>query len=209
MQLRSPHLQALERALFTLDEQVDVIVRWSDRLVETLVGGGRLLVAGNGGSAAQAQHLSAEIVGRYLDDRPPFSAIALHADTSALTAIGNDYGPHEVFARGVRAHGRPGDVFMGLSTSGRSINVIRAAETARKLGLTVLALTGPAPNALEARAHDSLCVDAATPTVQEVHQVVIHLLCEFADRSLLPHAPTRAPGHEALAHVVGAGAPNA
>jgi D-sedoheptulose 7-phosphate isomerase len=171
--------------LVDLDGQLDVVARWSERMAEVLLGGGRVLVAGNGGSAAQAQHLSAELVGRYLDDRPAFSAIALHADTSALTAIVNDYGADEAFARGVRAHGRPGDLLVALSTSGRSMNVIRASDAARERGLWVCALTGPGPNELSTRAHEALCVDAATPTVQEVHQVVIHLLCESADRFLL------------------------
>ncbi|CAM5680972.1 D-sedoheptulose 7-phosphate isomerase OS=Streptomyces griseomycini OX=66895 GN=FHS37_002862 PE=4 SV=1 [Streptomyces griseomycini] len=107
-----------------------------------LGGGGRLLAAGNGGSAAQAQHLTAEIVGRYRDDRPPFSAIALHADTSSTTAIANDYGVDEVFARQVRAHGREGDVLMLLSTTGASANLLSAADAARAAGVRVWALTG-------------------------------------------------------------------
>ena len=104
--------------------------------------------SGNGGSAAQAQHLSAELVGRYVDERRPLSAIALHTDTSALTAIVNDYGPDEAFARPVRAHGRPGDVLVALSTSGRSGNVLAAVKAARERDLLVYALTGRVPNPL-------------------------------------------------------------
>ena len=115
-------------------------------LAQVLVGGGRLLVAGNGGSAAQAQHLTAELVGRYRDDRPALSAIALHAETSAVTAISNDYGYDHVFARQVQAHGRPGDVFLGMSTSGRSGNVLAAMDAAREGGLTVWVMTGAGPN---------------------------------------------------------------
>jgi D-sedoheptulose 7-phosphate isomerase len=139
-------------------------------------------VAGNGGSAAEAQHLTAELVGRYVDDRPPLSAIALHAETSSLTAIGNDYGAREAFARQVAAHGRDGDIVLLLSASGRSPNVLAAAERARALGLTVLAMTGPAPNPLAALADDAICVaGAGTAVVQEVHLIAIHALCEALD----------------------------
>ena len=147
-----------------------------------LVGGGRLLVAGNGGSAAQAQHLTAELVGRYRDDRPALSAIALHAETSAVTAISNDYGYDHVFARQVQAHGRPGDVFLGMSTSGRSGNVLAAMEAAREGGLAVWVMTGNGPNAMSEAADEALVVQApATATVQEVHQVALHLVCAAVD----------------------------
>ncbi|KWX11003.1 phosphoheptose isomerase, partial [Carbonactinospora thermoautotrophica] len=134
------HLTALQDALWRFRGSVDTANAWGRELAEVLPAGGRLLVAGNGGSAAQAQHLAAELVGRYRDDRPPFSAIALHAETSSLTAIGNDYGYELVFARQVEAHGRPGDVLMLLSASGGSPNVIGAARVARRRGLTVWAL---------------------------------------------------------------------
>jgi D-sedoheptulose 7-phosphate isomerase len=176
------HLAALTQALVELDAEVGRLEAWGSHLADVLVGGGRLLVAGNGGSAAQAQHLTSELVGRYRDDRTPFSAIALHAEPSAVTAIANDYGYAEVFARQVRAHGRPGDVLVGLSTSGRSPNVLAAVAAARGAGLTTWALTGAAPNPLAARVDDALCVSsAATATVQEIHQVVVHLLCAAVD----------------------------
>ncbi|MFE5189689.1 SIS domain-containing protein [Streptomyces sp. NPDC056628] len=159
--------------------------RWGTSLATTLDGGARLLLAGNGGSAAQAQHLSAELVGRYRDDRPPFSAVALHADTSATTAIANDYGVQEIFARQVAAHGRAGDVLMLLSTSGASANLLAAADRAHRLGMPVWALTGPAPNPLAGSADDALCVDAATSaTVQELHLVAVHMLCEAFDEAV-------------------------
>jgi phosphoheptose isomerase len=174
------HVDALLRALPALD--TDLLDDWGRRLAGVLVGGGRLLCAGNGGSAAQAQHLTAELVGRYRDDRPALSAIALHAETSSVTAIANDYGYDAVFARQVQAHGRPGDVFLGLSTSGRSGNVLAAMESARDGGLEVWALTGPGPNPVADGADAALCVDApATATVQEVHQVAVHLLCAAVD----------------------------
>jgi D-sedoheptulose 7-phosphate isomerase len=150
-----------------------------------LGGGGRLLVCGNGGSAAEAQHLTGELVGRFLRDRPPFSAIALHADTSAITAVINDYGEHEVFAREVRAHGRPGDVLLALSTSGSSHNVVAAAKTARATGLTAWALTGPAPNVLAAQSDDAITVDASSAaTVQELHLAIVHAMCAVFDDTL-------------------------
>jgi D-sedoheptulose 7-phosphate isomerase len=169
----APPLAALERELVRLED-------WGAYLARVLLGGGRLLAVGNGGSAAQAQHLTGELVGRYRDERrPPLSALALHADSSSLTAIGNDFGGEEAFARQVRAHGRPGDVLLALSTSGRSANVLAAVDAALAGGLSAWALTGRAPNPLAEVADDAVCVSAATTaTVQEVHQVVLHLLCE-------------------------------
>ena len=183
------HVAALLEALPLLDaDQMDA---WGTALAGVLVGGGRLLVAGNGGSAAQAQHLTAELVGRYRDDRPALSAIALHAETSAVTAISNDYGYDHVFARQVQAHGRPGDVFLGMSTSGRSGNVLAAMEAAKQGGLTVWAFTGPGPNPMSELADAAVAVDApATATVQEVHQVALHLLCAAVDLQVGADRPT-------------------
>lgn len=179
------HLAALTGALVALEDEVARIDGWGRALARVLAGGGRLLAVGNGGSAAQAQHLTGELVGRYADERAPFSALALHAESSSLTAIANDYGLEEAFARQVRAHGRPGDVFLALSTSGRSPNVLAAAEAAAEGGLAVWALTGRAPNPLADEADDAVCVEAdATATVQEVHQVVVHLLCAAVDREV-------------------------
>lgn len=168
---------------------------WGRELARVLPAGGRLLAAGNGGSAAQAQHLTAELVGRYAADRRPYSALALHAETSSVTAIGNDYGFDEVFARQVAAHGRPGDVLMLLSTSGRSDNLLGAATAARAAGVRVWALTGPAPNPLAAQADAVLSVEAAsTAAVQETHLVAVHVVCEAFDEALAAtHAPERAP----------------
>ncbi|HVL07380.1 MAG TPA: SIS domain-containing protein [Acidimicrobiales bacterium] len=176
------HLGALNRALRALEPDVDRIWGWALALADVLQAGNRLLAVGNGGSAAQAQHLTSELVGRYCNDRHPFSAISLHADTSSVTAISNDYGVDAVFARQVLAHGRRGDVLIALSTSGHSPNVVTAAEVAMTAGLRVWALTGPGPNPLTECAHEALCIQAATTaTVQEVHLVVVHLLCSFLD----------------------------
>ena len=176
------HLAALARPLAALDDDVDRIDDWGRHMAQVFGGGGRLLAARNGGSAAQAQHLTSELVGRYRDDRPAFSAIALHAETSAVTAIVNDYGASAMFARQVEAHGRSGDILVALSTSGSSRNVLAAVEAAARRGMTTWALTGRAPNPLVACCDDAVCVDAkATATVQEVHQIVVHLMCAAFD----------------------------
>lgn len=187
------HLRALRRTLGLLEDELPRIERWGDQLAGVLLGGGRLLVAGNGGSAAEAQHLTAELVGRYRDERRPLSAISLHADTSSLTAISNDYGAGECFARQVRAHGRAGDILLALSTSGESDNVVAAAHAACELDMHAWALTGPGPSTLGEACVDVLCVDApTTSTVQEAHLVTIHLLCAAVDeRIALESRPRR------------------
>lgn len=190
------HCRALIDALTVFRERhLDTVDRWGAHLAAVLPVGGRLLAAGNGGSAAQAQHLTAELVGRYQRERPAFSAIALHAETSSVTAIGNDYGFDQVYARQVAAHGRPGDVLVLLSTSGRSANLVLAAATARRAGLLVWAVTGPGPNPLAEAADEALCVEApTTATVQEAHLVAVHLLCESFDAAVAAGPPARAAG---------------
>jgi D-sedoheptulose 7-phosphate isomerase len=191
------HVASLTTALGSLTDQIDTLDRWGRLLADVLRGPdrGRLLAAGNGGSAAQAQHLTAELVGRYRADRPPFSAICLTAETSSLTAIANDYPADELFARQVEAHGRDGDVLILLSTSGRSSNAVAAARRARERGITVLALTGPAPNPLAAAADDAVCIDSPwTATVQECHLVALHLVCAAFDGSVLAEPARVAPG---------------
>jgi D-sedoheptulose 7-phosphate isomerase len=179
------HLHSLRMALDRFDPAARTAGRWGAELAEALVSGARLFVAGNGGSAAQAEHLSGEIVGRYCDDRRPFSAVALHADGSASTAIANDYGWEEVYARQLEAHARPGDVAVLMSTSGRSPNMVEAARRARRCGVRSWAFTGPAPNPLADACDDALTVPAArTATVQELHLVALHLLCAAFDAAL-------------------------
>jgi D-sedoheptulose 7-phosphate isomerase len=176
------HLARLELAARRLRRGLGQLDDWGTRLADVLSAGGRLLVCGNGGSAAQAQHLSAELVGRFKDERRPFSAIALHGDTSSLTAIVNDYGPEHAYSRQVRAHGRPGDVLICLSTSGRSPNVVAAARAAADMSLRPWALTGPGPNPLTEACTEALTVDCSdTATVQEIHLVAIHMLCIAVD----------------------------
>lgn len=179
------HLDELADALIAFREEAAMLAGWGQRLAWILGRGGRILVAGNGGSAAGAQHLTAELVGKLREDRMPLSALALHADTSSLTAIGNDFGYAEVYARQVRAHGRPGDVLLLMSTSGRSPNLLTAAEAATGNGLRTWAFTGPAPNPLSRCCDRVLAVPSAdSQVVQELHLVAAHLLCEYVDAHL-------------------------
>jgi D-sedoheptulose 7-phosphate isomerase len=180
------HLTALQEALSRFDAAAPRLEAWGTAAAGVLTAGGRLLACGNGGSAEQAQHLTAELVGRYQDDRAAFAALPLHADVAALTAIGNDYGADEIFARQVRAHGRPGDVLVCLSTSGSSRNVIAAAAAGTRAGLVTWALTGPGPNPLADICADAITVDAPdTCTIQEVHLAAIHILCAAVDAAVL------------------------
>lgn len=185
MSSASEHLGALRAALAGFDAHAERLEAWGGELGAVLAGGGRLLAVGNGGSAAQAQHLTGELVGRFRTERQPLSALALHAETSSVTAIANDYGLDEAYARQVRAHGREGDVLLCLSTSGASRNVLAAARAGRECGLRTWGLSGPAPNPLCAVVAEALCVEApSAATVQELHLVAIHLLCLTVDRVL-------------------------
>lgn len=187
--LGKEHIGALVGALSVLDTRL--LDDWGRRLGAVLRDGRRLLVAGNGGSAVQAEHLAAEFTGRSAADRRPFSALALRAETSTVTAIASDYGYDEVFARQVRAHGRPGDVLLALSASGRSRNLLRAAAAARAGGLAAWCLTGPAPNPLAEACDEAVCVYPAgaralslRATVREAHQVALDLICLSFDAAV-------------------------
>ena len=179
------HLGALAASLRGLEAERPRVEGWGEWLAERLHGGGRLLACGNGGSAAEAQHLTAELVGRFQTERRPLSAIPLHADGSSVTAIGNDFGADQVFARQVEAHGRRGDVLVALSTSGCSANVLRAVEAANRLDMTTLAITGPGPNPLTEICDEALACEAGSAaTVQELHLIAVHLLCGAVDRGV-------------------------
>jgi D-sedoheptulose 7-phosphate isomerase len=162
------------------------LARAVDLVADALKADRKILLFGNGGSAADAQHISAELVGRFLGERKGLPAIALTTDTSALTAIANDYGYDEVFARQVRALGRAGDVAIGISTSGKSPSVLRAIEAAKELGMKTLGLTGGTGGALAGLVDVSLCVSASTLScrIQETHILIGHVLCELVDRRL-------------------------
>lgn len=188
------HVSELVAALSASGEELARGERWGQQLAERLLGGARLLAVGNGGSAAQAQHLTAELVGRFETERAPLSAICLHGDSSSLTAIANDYGLEESFARQVRAHARPGDVLLAISTSGSSANVLAAVHAAQEAGCTTWAMTGPTPNPLADLCDDALSVAARrTATIQEVHLVATHVLCQAVDRAVAGERPAGVP----------------
>src|ERR1700730_14575900 len=155
-------------------------------IVAALRAGNKLLIAGNGGSAADAQHIAPEIVGRYKQDRPAWAALALTTDTSALTAIANDYGFEQVFARQVAGLGRRGDVLLTLSTSGRSPNILAALQSARERGLVTIGFTGSKGEALGAFC-DHLLVSPSddTPVIQQIHLTVAHGICDEIEQTLM------------------------
>jgi D-sedoheptulose 7-phosphate isomerase len=155
------------------------------RMTEALRAGGRVLTFGNGGSAADAQHLAGELVGRYLRDRPAASAIALTTDPAVVTAVANDMGYEAVFRRQVEAHGRPGDIAFGISTSGRSPNVVEALRVARERSLVTVGLTGGGGGRLPGLVDYLIDVPSAdTPRIQEVHAMVVHILCQIVEEGL-------------------------
>ncbi len=180
------------QAMHDDDELIGRVVAAADACVAALRRGGQLLLAGNGGSAADAQHIAGELVARFLVERPGLAAIALTTDTSVLTAIGNDYGYERLFARQVEALGRQGDVLLAYSTSGRSPNILRALETARGRGLVTIGLTGGRAGAMADWCDHVLAVPSVeTPKIQEGHLMLGHILC-----GLIEKAMTAAPsGH--------------
>ena len=193
------HAREFQDGMASLMGQSDVVRSWGEQLATCLVGGARLLAAGNGGSAAEAQHLTAELVGRFCGERRPLSAISLCAESSSVTAILNDYGPEEVFARQVEAHGRAGDVLVVLSTSGTSSNVVHAAKRGHEVGMRVWALTGPAPNPLASIADEALTISAgSTAAVQEVQLVAVHAICAALDAALRARGRLHAPTSEVV-----------
>ena len=182
------------RALARLGKRTArAVAEAAETVVAALESGGTVYFCGNGGSAADAQHLAAELAGRYFAERPAIAAVALTTNSSSLTAIGNDYGFEQVFSRQLEGLGVAGDVLVAISTSGRSPNVVAAIETAHRQGMTVIGLTG-----LKGRRFASLCDLAlvtpsdSTPRVQEGHIAMGHALCELVERAMFP--PSRAPG---------------
>jgi D-sedoheptulose 7-phosphate isomerase len=169
----------------------DALIRAGEEIVRTLQAGGKLLLFGNGGSAADAQHIAAEFVNRYVIERPPLPAIALTTDTSALTSIANDYGVIDLFAKQIRALGKPGDIAIALSTSGNSPNILRALEVCRELAIRTIGLSGGTGGEMAGKVDHFLCVAAThkTPRIQETHILIGHSLCELVDALLF--APTR------------------
>lgn len=165
-------------------QDVGSLARATGAIVTALQNGRKVLAFGNGGSAADAQHFVAELVGRYLVERRAWPAIALSTDTSILTALGNDYGFDRVFARQVAAHGQAGDIALGITTSGNSPNVLRALEEANQRGLVTMALTGRSGEAGRIAAIHLAVDDDRTPRIQEVHITMLHILCELVEEEL-------------------------
>jgi D-sedoheptulose 7-phosphate isomerase len=193
-----PSAEALARVRAVFAEHARVLAATHDAaaapitaaaalMADALRAGGKILAFGNGGSAADAQHLAAELAGRFDRERPALPALALTANSSDLTAIGNDYGFGLVFARLIEAHGRPGDVAIAISTSGNSENVLRAVEVARARGLRSIGLIGKGGGKLAARVDVAISVPSdVTARVQEAHATIAHLLCELVELALFP-----------------------
>ncbi len=167
------------KALHTLAPDVAAAV---ESIGRSLARDGQLLIAGNGGSAADAQHIAAELTGRFLKDRDPMRALALLTNVPALTAVGNDYGFERIFARELKAHGRPGDVLLAVSTSGNSPNVLSVIAAAREGGIGVIGLTGADGGQMRELCDICLCVPSSeTPRIQEMHALIGHTLCELLE----------------------------
>ncbi|MBE0575121.1 MAG: D-sedoheptulose 7-phosphate isomerase [Desulfuromonadales bacterium] len=176
------HLRVIEEVKETLAGPIIEIVA---KLVGVLSSGGKLLVMGNGGSAADAQHLAAELVGRFLMERRALPVIALTTDTSILTAVGNDYGFDQVFSRQVEALATPGDMVFGISTSGNSRNVINGLTVAREKGCSTVGLLGRDGGAIAGMVDISLTISSPdTPRIQEAHQLIIHIICDLVEKQL-------------------------
>jgi D-sedoheptulose 7-phosphate isomerase len=179
--------QSIETKRAFFESQSEGVARAAEIIIESVRTGGKLLIFGNGGSAADAQHIAAELVNRLNYDRPAIPAIALTTDTSILTSVGNDTSFDELFERQVRALGRAGDVAVAISTSGNSPNVIRAAATAREMGIKLVGLAGRTGGKLASMVDVALIVEAdSTQRIQETHITIGHILCEMVEETLYP-----------------------
>ena len=169
-------------------QNADLLIQVVRMIVDAFKGGNKVLLFGNGGSAADAQHIAAEFVNRFLIERPPLPALALSTDTSVLTSISNDYGYVDSFAKQIKALGKRGDVAIGISTSGSAANVIKAVKVAKEMGLKTVGLAGNDGGELAKGVDIALIVASpVTPRIQEVHITIGHVLCEMVDRMLFQH----------------------
>ncbi len=185
---------ATKQSLLRSQEIILAVVKASELLIEALRQGNKVLLFGNGGSAADAQHIAAEFVGRFAFDRPALPALALSVNSSCVTAIGNDYGFDRVFSRQLEAFARPGDVAIGISTSGNSLNVQSAMSTAKKIGLHTIALTGRTGGELIAMVDHCICAPSdETPRIQECHILIGHIISELVEREIF-HEQGRVSG---------------
>lgn len=179
----------MDTAFAQLETRARTLAQAAICLFDALRLGHKALVAGNGGSAAEAQHLAAELVGRFQRERSAYAALALTTDTAILTAVANDYGYEEVFARQIRGLGLPGDVFIGFSTSGESANIVRAMQVCRECGITTIAVTGDRPCSLARLADITLRMPALdTAAIQELHMATTHILCDIVESELVASA---------------------
>lgn len=175
---------AVKEAILENEDLLDLVQEVGEVCVHSLKEGGKLLFLGNGGSAADAQHLAAELVGRYLRERRPLSAVALTTNSSCLTSVGNDYSYEEIFSRQIEAFGNKGDVAIGISTSGNSPNVVRALQAAKGKGMITVAMTGWTGGELKGLAEYCLCIPSTqTPRIQEGHILIGHVLCEIIEEN--------------------------
>jgi D-sedoheptulose 7-phosphate isomerase len=185
---------AVKQLLLGNAELVSIIAKVSERLVDTMAKGNKVLLFGNGGSAADAQHIAAEFVGRFAFDRPALPALALAVNASCVTAIGNDYGFDLVFSRQIEALARPGDLAIGISTSGNSSNVLHGLSAARKMGLCTVALTGCSGGKLKNVVDHCICAPSnETPRIQECHILIGHIISELVEETIF-HEQSRVSG---------------
>lgn len=179
------NLKEHQETAIKMGQVAAVITNAGEKISTVLKSGGRIFFCGNGGSAADAQHLAAELSGRYLKDRRPLDGIALHCNTSAMTAIANDYSFDDVFARQLEAHGRTGDVLVAISTSGNSENIIRAIKKAHDIGITVIGMTGESGGKMKELVDILIAVTSDfTPRIQEMHILAGHVMCEIVENEV-------------------------
>jgi D-sedoheptulose 7-phosphate isomerase len=176
---------AAKQAILNDNDFLDRIENAAQMITTSLRGGGKIHFCGNGGSAADAQHLAAELSGRFYFDRPPLNAEALHCNTSYLTAVGNDYGYDLIFSRLLRGTAKAGDVIVGISTSGNSKNILKAFEVAKEMGVKIIAMTGETGGTMKEYADVLLNVPSKdTPRIQESHILIGHIICELVETAM-------------------------
>ncbi|NGZ88028.1 D-sedoheptulose-7-phosphate isomerase [Duganella aceris] len=177
---------ALKQKILADEAFVQNILAVSEVCIEAFKRGNRVILAGNGGSAADAQHIAAEFVSRFMYDRPGLPSMSLSTDTSMLTAIGNDYGYDKLFLRQLEANGRAGDVFIGITTSGNSVNILKALERCEELGIISVALCGEGGRAKTVAKHALAVPSTSTPRIQEQHITIGHIICEIVEATIFP-----------------------
>ena len=178
----------LKQAVLADSDCINTIDKICVAIINMYKAGGKVLFCGNGGSAADSQHLAAELSGRYYYDRPPLSSEALHVNTSYLTAVANDYSYEQIYARLIKATGKKGDVLIGLSTSGNSMNVVKAMEEAKTIGMIVVAMTGEGGGKMGALADFLIEIPSTdTPRIQECHMMIGHAICEIVEQGMFPN----------------------